>query len=104
MVLPSFHIYYMIFLIKVFTLLNCKDCLCHLQMLKEYCDRTPTNLEVIDIDDEKNLSTILDHKIQGIPHTICYNISGEIIISFFGVKSAQEFDQIVYENRFLNKS
>ena len=94
----------MIFLIKVFTLLNCVDCLRHLKVLQEYCDRTPANLEIIDIDDEKNLSQIFEHKIQGIPHTICYNIRGEIVCSFFGVKNAQEFDEIVYENRFLNES
>jgi hypothetical protein len=94
----------MIFLIKVFMILNCIDCLRHLKTLKDYCARTPANLEIVDIDDEKNLDLILDSKIEGIPHTICYNIRGEIVCSFFGVKTAEEFDQIVYENRFLDKT
>lgn len=86
----------MIFLIKVFTLLNCKDCLRHLKMLKEYCDRTPTQLEIIDVDDEKNLPLIFEHKIEAIPHTICYNVRGEIMHSIAGVKTIDEFEDIVY--------
>lgn len=86
----------MIFLIKVFTLLNCKDCLRHLQMLKDYCNRTPTRLEIIDVDNEKNLPLIFEHKIEAIPHTICYNIKGDIMHSIAGVKTTEEFIDIVY--------
>ncbi len=86
----------MIFLIKVFTLLNCKDCLRHLRMLKEYCNRTPTQLEVIDVDKEENLPLIFKHKIESIPHTLCYNIKGDIIHTILGVKTPEEFDDIVY--------
>ena len=86
----------MIFLIKVFTLLNCKDCLRHLQTLKDYCDRTPTNLEIIDVDDEKNLPLIFKYRIEAIPHTICYNIAGDVVHSIPGVKTPEEFDSIVY--------
>jgi hypothetical protein len=94
----------MIFLIKVFTYLNCIDCALHLQTLQQYCERTPANLEIIDVDDEKNLPLIFHYKISGIPHTICYDIRGNIICSFFGVKTPEEFDQIIYENRFLHES
>lgn len=86
----------MIFLIKVFTLLNCKDCLRHLQMLKDYCNRTPARLEIIDVDDEKNLPLIFKHKIEAIPHTICYNINGDILHSIAGVKTHEQFEDIVY--------
>ena len=68
----------------------------HIQTLREYCDRTPTRLEIIDVDVEENLPLIFEYKIAGVPHTICYNIRGEIMYSFFGVKTPEEFDDIVY--------
>lgn len=86
----------MIFLIKVFTLLNCKDCLRHLQTLKDYCNRTPAKLEIIDVDREENLPLIFKHKIEKIPHTICYDIRGNILHSIAGVKTHEQFDNIVY--------
>jgi len=86
----------MVFLIRVFTLLNCIDCLKHLQTLQSYCDRTPANLQIIDVDKEENLPLIFEHKIEGIPHTICYDISGNIICSFEGIKTPEEFDLILY--------
>ena len=86
----------MIFLIKVFTYLNCTDCLRHLKTLRDYCERTPTSLEIIDIDKEENIPLLFEYKITGIPHTLCYNIRGEIIHSFSGVKTPEEFDDIVY--------
>jgi len=68
----------------------------HLKTLRDYCDRTPTSLEIIDVDKEENIPLIIEYKIAGVPHTICYNIRGEIMYSFPGVKTAEEFDDIVY--------
>lgn len=65
-------------------------------MLREYCNRTPTSLEIIDVDLEENLPLIFKHSIAGIPHTVCYNIRGEILHSFFGVKTDEEFNNILY--------
>jgi thioredoxin-related protein len=53
-------------------------------------------LQIIDIDKEENIPLIFEYKIDGIPHTICYNIRGEIMHSFPGVKTPEEFDNIVY--------
>jgi len=89
----------MIFLIRVFTYLNCKDCIKHLQTLRDYCARTPTGLEIIDIDKEENIPLLFEHNLSAIPHTICYNIRGEIMHSFGGVKTPEEFDCIVYYNQ-----
>jgi len=86
----------MIFLIRVFTLLNCKDCLRHLQVLKDYCNRTPAKLEVIDVDSEANLPLIFKHKIEKIPHTICYDIQGNILHNIAGIKTHDQFEDIVY--------
>ena len=86
----------MIFLIKVFTYVNCTDCLKHLKTLRDYCDRTPTTLQIIDVDKEENLHLIFEYKIVSIPHTICYNIRGEVLHSFGGVKTPEELDDIIY--------
>ena len=99
---PVFIYTSMIFLIKVFTYVNCVDCLRHLKTLRDYCDRTPTILEIIDIDKEENIPLIFEYNIIGIPHTLCYNIRGEIMHSFPGVKTAEEFDDIVY-HRICNQ-
>jgi hypothetical protein len=53
-------------------------------------------LQIIDVDKEENLPLIFEHKIEGIPHTICYDISGNIICSFEGIKTPEEFDLILY--------
>jgi hypothetical protein len=86
----------MIFLIRVFTYLNCKDCAKHLKTLREYCSRSPANLEITDVDDEKNLHLIFEHKIEFIPYTICYDIRGNILHKISGVKTIEEFEDIVY--------
>lgn len=71
--------------------MNCTDCQRHLDTLRRYCDQTPASLHIIDVDDEKNLPLIFEYKIQGVPHTLCYNIRGEVLHSFFGVKTYEEF-------------
>jgi len=86
----------MIFLIRVFTYINCIDCKRHLESLREYCARTPAELQIIDVDDENNLPLIFEYKIQGVPHTICYDINGKVLHSFFGVKTFEEFMDITY--------
>jgi hypothetical protein len=93
---PFFDIYFMIFLIRVFTYLNCVDCRRHLDTLEEYCMRTPAQLEVIDVDREENLPLAFQHKIEGIPHTLCYDIRGNVLHSFFGVKTVDQFADIIY--------
>ena len=94
----------MIFLIRVFTYLNCTDCKRHLDTLRQYCSRTPAELQIIDVDNESNLPLIFEYKIQGVPHTICYDINGNIIHSFFGVKTPEEFTDITFSPSNLDPS
>jgi len=89
----------MIFLIKLYSLLDCIDCLKYQQVVQEYCDRTPTELQIIDVDDFNNLSIILNAKIKGIPYTVFYDIHGSVIFNLEGVHSAEDFDQFIYNNR-----
>ena len=48
------------------------------------------------MDDEKNLHLIFEYKIEFIPYTICYDIRGNILHKISGVKTIEEFEDIVY--------
>lgn len=89
----------MIFLIKFFTILNCQDCKKYQQVLQKYCDRTPTELQIIDVDNYDNIKTVLAAKIKGIPYCIFYDVHGSIMFELEGIQSTEEFDMFIYNNR-----
>lgn len=89
----------MIFLIKFFTILNCQDCKKYQQVLQDYCNKTPTELQLIDVDNYDNIRIVLDSKMTGIPFCIFYDMNGNILFTLEGIHSSEEFDQIIYENR-----
>lgn len=89
----------MIFLIKFFTLLSCIDCKKYQVVIQDYCNRTPTQLHIIDVDNYDNIRIVLDSKLTGIPYCIFYDMNGTILFTLEGVHSAEEFDTFLYENR-----
>ena len=89
----------MIFLIKLFTILNCIDCKKYQQVIQDYINKYSIELQIIDVDNIDNLNLVLDSKIQSIPYAVFYNIHGSVMFSIEGVHSEEEFDTIIYENR-----
>ena len=85
--------------LKVYTILNCKDCKEYHKTLDEVCAQFNITKQLVDVDTdeslEKNLLDMVKYDVRGIPHTIVFD-DDKIQSSAQGILTKEQLIKLIY--------